>query len=587
MGDRDLLASLPVTVKLFLEDYPDLRAALGQQYGALARLRVGQATAAGDAAAVELSAVQFAETDAAIDAHRWLGDRALASGWFDRALAEYRRALKLQPALVGELSPRIRLSAAMLGVDAGQPVTQAVRFGEMQMSAAEFESLVAEMRARGGNAQSAINSGTPPAVPAPSGLQIQTRSIRLDGNAGNSPSEEVGGRKTNQFKIDWVDRQIATVQEADMLYVSNRFQVAAYNMSEGRRIWQSAAPPGQMQKSQAWACIPMHPLVTQQHIFARQLYGNSPSLVCLEKSSGKILWSMETSEKDQLVSDPLLVQGQLVALTIAGQEQQEGILRWTVFDMSTGEVQNQRDLLRLRNSWLRRQCCEVVALEDSVVALLGGVILAIDPQGNVRWLRKQIVLPTEEEPRWIEQQYQRPLVVEDRIFVSQPGVRSVDCLETQTGRQIWTNVVPDLVGIIGRSGERLIVRTEADVRAFDTGSGKVLWQHSAKDLHSFHLAGENAILLTQREPAAEQKNQFQTRFVWLDPTNGNPTASTVLPSLINDEPRLGPLIPVKDIIYTFAGRGLFEPHRDVIELVPNGEADKVAAGASSKLIYDP
>jgi outer membrane protein assembly factor BamB len=585
MGDRELLASLPVTVQLILEDYPDLRAALGQQFGPLARLRVGQATAAGDAAAVELAAVQFAETDAAVEAHRWLGDRALASGWFERALAEYRRAVRLQPALDGELAPRIRLAAAMLGADAGKPVTQAVQFGEMQMSAAEFESLVAEMRARGGNAQSASGSGVPASVPAPSKFEVHKRS-RLDGNVGNSPNEEVNGRKTNQLKLDWPDRQIATVRDGDVLYVSNRFQVAAYNLTNGQRTWQSPAPPGPMQKSQAWACIPMHPLVTQQHIFVRQLYGSGPSLVCLEKSSGKILWSRETSEKDQLVSDPLLMQGQLVALTIAGQEQQEGILRWNVFDMTTGEVQNQRDLVRLRSSWLRRQCCEVAALEDSVVALLGGVALSLDPHGNVRWMRKQLVLPTEEEPQWIEQLYQRPLIADERIYVSQPGVRSVECLDPQTGRRFWSNVVPDLIGIVGRSGERLIVRTEADVRALEAGSGKLLWQYPATDLYSFALAGENSLLLARREPVPNQKNQRQTSFVWLDPATGQPTATTVLPDLNHDEPRLGPLVPFRDHLFTFAGHGLFEPQRDVIELVPKGEAEKLSATAALPLIYD-
>ena len=77
LKDRMLLASLPVAVRLTLDDYPQVRAALGDQFGPLARLRIGQAMAAGDAQSVEMATIQFAGTDAAAEAHQWLGDRAL------------------------------------------------------------------------------------------------------------------------------------------------------------------------------------------------------------------------------------------------------------------------------------------------------------------------------------------------------------------------------------------------------------------------------------------------------------------------------------------------------------------------------
>ncbi|MCE9525536.1 MAG: hypothetical protein K8R36_05730, partial [Planctomycetales bacterium] len=45
--DKDLLVSLPVAVRLTLADYPQLKQALGQQFGTLAKLRIGQAIAGG------------------------------------------------------------------------------------------------------------------------------------------------------------------------------------------------------------------------------------------------------------------------------------------------------------------------------------------------------------------------------------------------------------------------------------------------------------------------------------------------------------------------------------------------------------
>ena len=383
--DRVLLASLPVAVRLTLEDYPQLRQALGERFGPLAGLRIGQAIAAGDAATVEMATIQFAGTDAAAEAHRWLGDRALASGWFDRAIAEYRRAVRIVPSLVVQLAPRIRLAAAMQGRDEGAPVTAPVIFNDLSLSPTEFEKLITEMRTRGDQATlspTSSKAGGSPAVPAAKRYDVHVRS-RLDGPIGDRPQDEVG-RKTNQFHVPWPDRQLATVVEGDVLYVANRFQVAAYNLTSGQRMWQSQPPPGAVQKAQDWALIAMKPLVTGRHIFARMLYSANPLLVCLDKSSGKIVWVAEGRQREYLVSDPIIIQGQLGAIGVSLQDDQQGILRWNTFDPETGELQSQRDLVRLRSTWGARACCELQPLEDSVVAVLGGLTMAFDPAGQVR-----------------------------------------------------------------------------------------------------------------------------------------------------------------------------------------------------------
>ena len=77
------------------------------------------------------------------------------------------------PSLARQIEPRIRLAAAMLGRDEGQPVTESVQFNELSMSPAEFETLVAEMRGRG-NATSLSPTTTlasqPSTVPAAKAL---------------------------------------------------------------------------------------------------------------------------------------------------------------------------------------------------------------------------------------------------------------------------------------------------------------------------------------------------------------------------------------------------------------------------------
>jgi hypothetical protein len=109
----------------------------------------------------------------------------------------------------------------------------------------------------------------PSSVPAPSGLDVRQAS-RLDGPLGDRPQEDIG-RRTNLLRVPWADRQIATSALGDVLYVANRFQVAAYNLTSGERIWQSQSPTGQMQRAQDWALVPMRPLITSDRIFVRLL----------------------------------------------------------------------------------------------------------------------------------------------------------------------------------------------------------------------------------------------------------------------------------------------------------------------------
>jgi outer membrane protein assembly factor BamB len=580
VSDRALLTSLPVAVQLTLEDYPQLRQSLGDKFEALARLRIAQAMNAGDAATIELATVQFAGTPGAADAHRWLGDRALVAGQFARAISEYERAQAASSAADDEIAPRIRLAAAMLGRNAGVPVTKPVQLGEVSMSAAEFEELVAEMRGRGSSSPSTLSSSEAALpVPPPTGFEAHVRS-KLDGPVGERPQEEVG-RRTNQLRVPWADRQLATVVEGDIMYVANHFQVAAYGLTSGQRIWQSQTPPGQMQRAQEWAMIPMRPLVSGERIFVRLLYSPSPILACLEKSSGKLLWTAENREREFLVSDPLLVQGQLVALGIVVQPDQQGLLRYYTFDPQTGEMLRQRDLVRLRSTWGARACCEVAELDDGLVAVLGGVTLAVDAAGNVRWVRTHVTLPADEDPRWVLQMFQRPLVHIDRLYVAQPGVRTVDCLAAATGRHYWSAVLPEVVGLVGLASDLLIVRTEADVRGLDRSGGATRWRYAADDLFSFQLVDRDRLLLARRERVPGQTDQWQTRLMWLNPADGKPMATTVPPNLADSDPRLGPLVPYKDRLFTFFGRGQHDPTRDLVELVPTGEADRMSPRADA------
>jgi outer membrane protein assembly factor BamB len=563
-SDRELFVSLSVAIKLAVQQQPALRTSLSEKLASLAQLRVRQAIAGGDEAVISLAATQFECTPAAAQAYLWLGDRALQNGWFTRALADYRRAeASATPSLQRQLAPRARLAAAMLGLDHGSAATDTVSLGELNMAAAEFEALVAEMRGRGAGTLQGSTATSEFKLPAPVELQPHNRA-RLDGPIGQNPHDD-GARFISQWQIDFAGRQIATAVEGDVLYVSNRFQVAAYNAVNGSRIWQSQTPEGELRRGQDWPLIAMQPLVTPQAIYARQLYGKSPSVCAFEKAGGKLLWTRPGTDNEWWVSDPLFVQGQLLVLSILRDGGREMQLRLVSLDPFTGDVLVQRRLAGLRDSWQHYKTCEVARLDDGLIAAVAGMTLNCDADGSVRWIRRHLLLPYEERPDWIRQYFAPPLVVDDRVFVLQPGVESLECLDAATGRQHWSYEAKRPLRILGRSDELLYLETESGIVALRHDSGELAWQHREPlPRLTAALANEqHVVYLVNRGDADKPKTP---ELVWLDAATGEWQGAGEFAAWQDADPRTGPLVSTHDRLWTFFSKGK-EPTKDLVELV--------------------
>lgn len=569
--DRQLLVSLPAAVALTIQTRPDLQALLRERFARAADLRVQQAIRDGNVAALQWATVQYAGGAAAADAHRWLGDRALASGWFSAALDQYRRSARSAgAALRRELAPRARLAAALLGNELGKPITTDVKLGELALRATEFETLVTELLKR--QPATAASAPTPSAAAKPTGFSVQRRSP-LDGAVGREPTTEVVPN-TRRCNVDWVDRQLGVAREGSLLYVSNRFQVAAYDLTNGQRKWQFQLPPETSLRAQDWGLIAMRPLVTPQRFFVRLLTQPNPQLTCLDKLTGQVVWTSEAVNNQALISDPVLVQGQLLCLTLAQPEPDENHLQLWAFDPDTGRLLRQQPLVRLQAVWTKRRCAEVTPLEDGLVAVLGGLTVCCDVDGQVRWLRQQTALPPGEEPQWVAQAFDRPLLAAGRLFVAQPGVRGVECLAADTGWRDWQVVLPGLQRIIGLAGTLLVVQTEEGLLALDAGTGKEQWRHPATDLLQAALSDDQHVIYTRRVPVEEGKPTLVPQVVWLAAASGDPVAVTRLAGLEDPDPRLGPLVPYQDRLWTFFGRGHDQATREVVECVSQGEAQK-------------
>lgn len=576
--DNQLLVSLPTAVRSAVRHDEPLRKLLADNYRDLAALRVGQAMARNDAEMVELAADQFVLTDAAVEAFLWLADRALASGWFDKAAAEYRHAWQLaSPGMQSRIAGKLRLAETLAGGHAGQPAAGPVEMGGAQISTDEFEKLVTELadRVAHDSARRIVdvgpNSRSVP-VPPPASYAVQRRA-RLDGPVGNDPHREFA-RDTARRQLDWVDRQLGIAVDANLMYVCNRFQVAAYDLQSKQRVWQTGSPPGQIQFAQQSTFTVARPLLSRDRIFARVLYDRGGTLTCIDRSNGQYVWTVTPPQNDELVSDPFFLRGELACFKLVHTEQNESMLRLILCDVATGAVWREQDVMRLRDSWRRRRYCEFVATPDGGIVTLGGAIANLDTAGRIRWIRQQTSLPPDEEPQWVSQFFQPPFVVGHRVYVFQPGVRTLECVERDTGLLVWSRLFLEMERLVGVIGPLLICQNGNGLLAIDNSDGHIRWRHDADGVTCGVTCGaEGDIVYVQRVPVDPGRTRYRPRLVWVNSSNGVPRATAELPDLEEPDPRIGPLVFDHDRLWTFWGRGQNEPTRDVVELTPAGPGE--------------
>jgi outer membrane protein assembly factor BamB len=583
--DDRLLASLPALITMAVRRHPQLRTAVARQQAALADLRLREQVALHDASGVALITVQFPGTAAVSRAHAWLGDRALSSGWFESALWHYRRALKVsKPIDRRHLNPRVTMSKIMLGSETADE-TSPLRLGDILIKIEEIAAIEAKRRVELGTSSGRFTpngfAGPHLLTAAPTEFVVHKRA-RLDGSVGQG-ANRVLNQNVILFNVDWANRQLAVSVDEQRMYVSNRFQVAAYDRKTGSRVWQSPQLPGRVRKTHEWSLTAMRPVLHGDRIYARQMYGDTTSLVCLDKATGQPIWTAIHRRDHDIISDPMIVQDHLVCLTMARTSQLESAVRFTEFDPETGTIWRERDLITLSNAWHRRQVCEVQTFCDGMVAVLGGVVVSCDADGQLRWVSRQILLPPDEQPDWVTQTFSPPLVFSDtahvadggvslhrdQIYITEPGVRALQCLDAETGDLIWTRTLPDLKRLLGISGGCLIAHGHERLLGLDLMTGETRWRHSIEPLLHGHLCGgEHGILVARRQPIDDKNTTFVPELVWLDGKTGRETHTTRLIGLEDSDPKLGPMVVIDGQVWTFFGRGPKDAFRDLIQLAP-------------------
>lgn len=538
-ADSDLLVSLPGAVALAMRDHAELRNVMQREYGALAQLRLRQATADGDVDAVQALTTQFYGTIAAAQAQMWLGDRELAQG--DAARAEgcyFAMRTELPPADRAAIDARIRMAAAMQGRSFGGAPSSAVVLGEWTLSPADFERTIEELRKQAPQATSRSSSAVVDAgsqatspIPPPSRFTLKPFA-RVDGEFGKNPEQ------LPQQNVDYIGRQISSIHLEEKggpgkIIVSNRFQVAAYSLADGKLAWRTGLGAEQGRAYQ-WPLVSMPPVIDDNRVFVRRLTARGPEMAILDVRDGKVLH--RTPNTMTIASDPLVLNDRVLVVTLSAPQQDVLEAKLTTFDLRGKELPG-RNLVQLRDYWRGELNCKLFPAGDMLLVKIGGCVIGCNAAGELRWLRR---LP------WIP-----------------PSVVS------------WP-VPPDLETERLVEGKFLINGTSGDSYRIDVRTGS-LELYSADDSR-LDAKPEDWISPTQtvvhgddwftiHESSFNYGKLWRPHMFWQSGTSGSTDAAWPNP-WTKEHPATGPIFTAAGRHFVFSAPDLKSAHREILELLP-------------------
>lgn len=564
--DRELFVSMPTAIASARNSHPGFAHTMSAKFEPLGLIRVRSAINRQDLTALQAATLQFMGTDAARDAHSWLGDLALSGGKFDDAEQHFRDALfDASVSRRERLEPRLLLARALSGqLTAAELTAAVVRFpaGSMEINgstvaAAEFEGilkdLVANPRVSGLVSQTAE-------VPSPrfaqSAFKFEPRA-QFDGHPGSNP-----GRHEFRFG-DPFGRQLSVASDENFLYVSNRFQVNAYSLATGQQVWAQGLGSEQGE-AHALPYTPMKPLITGDRIFVRRLTKAGAELACLNKNDGQVVWHERPTHS--VLTDPVIWRGRLFALVLNKIDDEIVQVEAAWFDPASGAVKSARPLFRLREANDRQFSGQLTINERTAVCAVAGTTACFDSQGEMKWLRRFTLLQKPVDERGDDFRVAPPFVLADKAIVSIPGVREVTCLDLATGRTVWERPITNLRGLSGVSESRVFVDTVDALVALDAGTGETCWKYSGESrLEAMILKGPSLVVSHR---AVNPQNRSKPLLVWLDAQSGEERAQTLVDVADREEFQLGPMFSAGGKWWSFVGQTWKDPKRELHEITP-------------------
>ena len=505
-------------------------------------------------------------TDASRQAHVVLGEVALSLGQFDVAQQHFQDAahdaglrwkeileprMLLAQGLGGNLTaPQV---AAWVASTPGRPV----ELNGTVLSAVEFQGMLNDLVNRSTTGSTLYETPNPPATALPQFTYKLEPRAQFDGHPGNNP-----GRGEYRFG-DPFGRQFAMASDELRIYVSNRFQVNAYSTSDGKQIWAQGIGSEQGE-AYGLPFAPMKPLVTKDRLFVRRLTKAGAELACLKPDDGQVLWHQRPFQS--VVTDPVIWNGRLFAVTLAKAEEDQVQVEATWFDAASGNVLMSRPLYRFREG-IDRQFSGQLTVQDRVaVCTIAGTTASFDSRGEMRWLRRHPFLQKPVDELAEDARAAAPVIHSGRVITTQGGVRAVCCLDLDSGEVLWEKPIFPLRGLLGVAGNRALVDTVAGLIALDTATGEVAWQRSV-DFRLEAIAWDpQTVTFAQRQTATN--NRSKPVLVWLDLQTGEEQCESLIEVADREEFQLGPLFTAGGRWWSLVGQTWKDPKRELHEFIP-------------------
>ncbi len=524
-GEGLFVSPLVLTPSL-LRSNESLRKAFQREAADVALLQVRQAMQDSDARRLNDLAAQFESTPAAKRAHRWLGDHALSRGAFAQARAHYRNALPRNTAAgvaasgSDDLLARLQLANAYLeaappsdGAKVAATFTAPVRFGGKQFSQQQFDAIAEQVRRR-----------TFPRLAKTEPIPLTRKTIfaarrftlqSLGPLALAAPRTEANQPRLPAAPLLGVSRVFNQTGSGALL--SSPYGVAAFDIQNNRLAWSDQTFAASGEKA-AENLLTAAPAVSGSAVFIRRQGRQGVLLVAYEMASGNIAWVSESSPDHQLVSDPVVVENQVIGVTAKSAAADGVELFATHWDRDSGAIVAQHKLLDLRAAPLRRLAAGLVRTPGGFLAAVGGCLIGWETEGRLLWVRRQFMAPPEDAESW-----RRGVAIvpysgargSEHFMVSQPGSPEICCVHQNTGALLWRRVFPELSAAPSKLGQTLLVRERFSIHALNQNTGGALWRR--------RVAERAVVLLAPAWSAVAiltNTGEETTRLEWFDANSG-------------------------------------------------------------------
>lgn len=568
--DPVVLRTWPLTVHAALRRHPELVAALEREHGELLLLRVERAIQNRRIHDVEQLARVYPGLLAAQRGLAWQADQLLARGAAAEALQCYLQTAELLRQDM-PLRARAHIAAALAGETFAEPVTTTVQLGDTLLSPPQLTELTKELRQRH---QPATDGHAETPFWADHATIHTTLREPLEMVVGNDPQVEVltGMDATG---VDWPGRQLSAARAEDLLLVHNRFELVALDWRTGQLRWTSHPLGEHTLRSRDWPLIHMRCEVHEDQVYVRHLHDQTPQVACWQLHSGQLIWSRGW-DKQVPVSDPFFLDGELAVLLLDPPESVQGTLMLQYLTRGAGGELRSHPLLRLRNHWWRRACCQVTVQGNRFFAILGGVCFAATSNGVVEWIRSTPTASPEADSSWMWQVHQPPLACNGVLVLHQPGMAAIESVDAISGSRLWQTSIPGVQQVLGIVDGQVIVKTGEGIAAIRLLDGGTSWRHSASSLLMASACTPHAAMYTRVAAARDSEGRATVELVLLALRDGTVEATVSFPELSGSQPGIGPLIVGGDRAWTFFSPTTRGGQRDLVQWQSRTRQDDAA-----------